>query len=245
MSTYQNNYNQRPSITTNSIALFDDAGVMLKCGFLDGNISISFGTAKEENGKRTYPNEMRDNLLLTAERVSAMYDIIQNKVLPALDSGSTYNGGVFTSNKKDNILEVQVVSEGEHHEMYLIFHRNIDENRKPSKSVIFKFSKTPIIEKYKTDTGEFNIGEIDTQFFLFVKLLEGFLLCGVNNTAAHSYRNANRYTMDKIFKYLEEVAAKLGVTVGNNNYVASGFNKSETEQTMPAMNEYDSIDSLF
>lgn len=249
MATYPNNYNQRPSITTNSIALFDEAGVMLKCGFLDGNISISFGSVKEEGGKRTYPNELRDNLLLSSERSSALFDIIQYKVLPAIESGTTYNGGVFTSNKKDNILEIQVITENNKSEIFLVFHRNIDENRKPSKSISFKFGKTPIIENYNTESGEFVLDEIDTHFFLFIKLLEGFLLCGVNNVTAHSYRNANRYTMDKIFKYLEEFAAKLGVTVANNSYNNfnnnnSGFNKSETEQTMPVMNELDSIESL-
>ncbi len=251
-----NNYNNRVNITTSSLTYFDEYGTMLKSGFLNENISIAFGNPVENNGRRSYPNEKRDNLLLTNERVGALYNIITDRLLPAIERKENYEGGVFTSLKKDNIFELRVEFEegSDNYDIYAAFHRNIDADRKPQKTVLYKFTKVPIIEKYNTENGNFELDELDAQFFMFIKLLEGFILCGANNVTSHAHRNANRYTTDKIFKYLSEIATKLGVTVTsnsfqNNNYNrggggGGGFTPKESDGEMPVIEEVETLEGL-
>jgi len=235
---------QKVNINTNSLTFFDDNGVMLKCGFLNENISISFGTAVDNNGKRSYPNDKRDNLLLTSDRVGALYCLIKDKFLPAIEKGEDYNGGVFTSMKKDQVFELRIEHQNGVAEIYALFHRNIDANRIPQKTVVFKFTKVPVIEKYNTTNGEFLLDEIDAQFYMFIKLIEGFVIAGANNVTAHSYRNANHYTTDKIFKYLGEMAAKMGISVASSPAYNNGFDKSTSNADMPAIEEIDDFGDL-
>ena len=241
---YNQDYNTK--ITTNGMTLFDENGVMLRLDFLDDALSVQIGFPDIVDGKRKYPTEKRQSLIVTNDRVSALYDIVINKVLPAIEAGKDYDGGIFTSKRKDGVFEVAVQSG----EPYLMYHKDIDADRKPKATYIFKFDKTSIIEKYNVESTEFEQCEVHAKFTLFVKLLEGFVLLS-NNITTHSYRHANKYTTDKIFLYLNEIAKKMGLTVESRSSYGTpnvGFSDDlpfgNEEPAMPPVNNVSTLDGL-
>lgn len=231
------NTNGKIQLSTNSLTFFDESGVMLRCSFLDEAISIQMCIPTIENEKRTYPKETRENLLLTKDRVSALHDLIYNKVLPAIDGKTNYNGGVFTSIKKDNIFEITT----QNGEVFATFHKDIDGNRHPKNSIVFKFGLTPVIERFNPSSGDFEINEIHAQFALFVKMLDAFTSIAVNNSVAHSIRNSNKFVTDKILSQLFEIGTKLGINTNTGSQ--SGF-LDATPTNTPPIQEMSSLEGM-
>lgn len=221
----QNGSFQPNRITTNGGVFWDDQGTMLRLSYLDDSFSIQISTPSiGENGKRSYPEKNRHNLLMTADRGAALYcEAIQNQLLPAYERGENLGKGVFLNKGKTAILEVKVIDG----EWYLLYHRDIDEDRKPKESFGFHFLKTDMIEDYKADTGEFaGQQSVDGVFFIFCKYLD----MGINELckpAGHSVRTATSYTITSIFNYLKSISQKLGVTVEPAYRRTSGFSASE------------------
>lgn len=228
----ENNQYQQNRVTTSGCTMFDENGVMLRMGFLDDGLTLLFGEPKNEGGSRSYPQEQRVSLILTTDRAAALYEqIIVKKVLPALEQGEEYNGGVFLNRRKDAILELRVQAG----DIYLTYHKGIDESRVAKEVHIFKFSKTQIIENYAPDGSTFDQNDVEGYFILFCKYLDAGIY-DINNSSAHAYRHANYYTTNKIFRYLEGLAAKLGVTVENRSYqtgasMNNGFSQSSSNES--------------
>ena len=219
----QNNTFQKNKVNTTGVTLFDENGVMLKMGYLDDSLSLLIGEPKvADNGKRTYPDELRFPFILTADRAQALFEnIIVKKVLPALEAGEDYNGGIFINRRKDAIFEVRV----QQGDIYLVYYKEIGEDRTPKSTHVFKCQKTQLIESYTPDGSSFEQSNVDSYFMIFAKYLESgiFDLC---NSSTHSFRKANYFTTQKIFDYLEGLCAKMGVTVGHRTYQqasSSGF----------------------
>jgi hypothetical protein len=167
-----------------------------------------------DNGKRTYPQETRYPFILTIDRAAALYDdIIIPKVLAAIENGTDYNGGVFLNRRNDAIFEIRV----QQGEVYFVYYKEIGEDRVPKSTHVFKCQKTAFVEKYNPDGSYFEKSESHSYLMLFCKYLDAGLY-DMNNSSTHSFRRANYYTTNKIFNYLEGLAAKLGVTVENRSY---------------------------
>lgn len=210
----QNTYQQN-KVTTSGLTLFDENGVMLRMAYLDDSFSLLIGEPKAaDNGKRTYPQETRFPFIITMDRAVALYeDIILAKVLPAIENGTDYNGGVFLNRRNDAIFEIRV----QQGEVYFVYYKEIGEDRVPKSTHVFKCQKTPFIEKYNPDGSYFEKSETHSFLMIFCKYLDAGLY-DMNNSSAHSFRRGNYYTTSKIFSYLEGLAAKLGVTVENRSY---------------------------
>jgi len=232
----QNNAYQQNKVTTTGLTLFDENGVMLKMAYLDDSLSLMIGEPKiADNGKRTYPQEMRYPFILTMDRATALYEtIVLGKVLPAIENGIDYNGGVFLNRRNDAIFEIRV----QHGDVYLVYYKEIGEDRVAKSTHVFKCQKTMCIEKYNPDGSYFEKAEAHSFFMLFCKYLESGVF-DMNNSSTHSFRRANNYTTNKIFNYLEGLAAKLGVSVENRSYHAAAanafmdMNTSNDENGMP------------
>lgn len=206
--------NTTTNTTTNSISMFDPNGTLMKIAFYDDSLSLGIWIPKLENEKRTYPKELRESTILTKDRVSALYNLIVEKLLPAYKEGGNYNGGVFTNNNKTNVVECATIAG----ELYLNYYKEIDDNRKPKYTYTFHFPKTPVIEGYSATTeNDFKMYDTDASFLLFVKILEAFMLTAVSGASAHSDRFTNRYFNDKKMDYLYALAGKLGVTVNSDS----------------------------
>lgn len=217
----QNNNFQQNKVSTSGITLFDENGIMLKLGYLDDSLSLLIGEPKiADNGKRSYPQDTRYPFIITLDRATALYEkIILEKVLPAIENGTNYNGGVFLNKRNDAIFEIRV-QDGD---VYLVYHKEIGEDRVPKSSHVFKCQKTPVIENYHTDGSHFEKSDTEAYFLLFCRYVDAGIY-DLNNSSAHSFRKANYYTTNKIFNYLEGLASKLGVTIESRSFKPSVSN---------------------
>lgn len=226
---------QPNKITTNGITLWDDNGMMLRLSYLDDSFSIQISDPfTSETGKRTYPEKNRHNMLVTADRASALYhEVIQKMILPAYEEGKDMSRGVFLNRGKTAILEVRV----QQGEFYLIYYKDIDEDRKAKENYAFHFTKTDLIEEYKFETGEFaGQQSVEGTFFVFCKYLD----MGINELckpSAHAVRCATNYTTSSIFNYLRAISQKLGVTVESTYKRNSGFNNVPDAMNSPVDDE--------
>lgn len=226
---------QPNKITTNGATLWDESGMMLRLSYLDESFSIQISTPfVSETGKKTYPEKNRHNLLLTADRAAALYhEVILNQILPAYERGENLSKGVFLNRGKTAILEVRV-QDGE---FYLIYYKDIDEDRKAKSNYAFHFAKTDLIEDYKFETGEFaGQRSADGWFYIFAKYLEMgiYELC---KPSGHAVRAATSYTVTAIFNYLKSISQKLGVVVEPAYRRNSGFNTPNAGMNAPTDEE--------
>lgn len=224
MSEYNNsnnnNYNQN-RVTTTGLTLFDENGLMLRLAYLDDSLSMIIGQPSiADNGKRKYPQEMRHPFIVTIDRATALYNVIVPKVIKALNDGEDYNGGVFLNKAKTAIFDIRV----QNGDVYLVYYKNIGEDRTPGETYAFKCQRTQIVESYNPDGSTFEQSSVEGYFAVFCKYLESGVY-DLHSGAAHGVRKANNYTTTSIFNYLRSIAAKLGVTIENSrpNTVTSGF----------------------
>ena len=231
MPEYNNNYNGATNnqfqnrVTTSGLTLFDENGVMLRLAYLDDSFSLLIGEPKlSENGKRSYPQEMRHPFIITMDRATTLYEkIILKKVLSSFEKGENYNGGVFLNKRKDAIFEIRV-QDGD---IYLVYHNEIGEDRKPKNSYVFKCQKTSTIENYNPDGSDFSQSQEEGTFMVICKYFESGIF-DIANSSAHAYRKGNHYTTTAIFNYLKGIAAKLGVTVERSTNFTSRSNDSNS-----------------
>jgi hypothetical protein len=228
------------SISTNSLSLFDENGSIMKFGFLNETLTVGVLPQITSEGKKTYPTDARVNYVITAERVASLYDnIIMEKVLAAISEGRNYNGGIFLDNKKNRVFEIRV-QDGE---VYAVYYIDIDADRRPKRTITFKFTKAPIIEKYNPESGEFELHEAHSQFFVFVKMLSGFLEC-ISGVTAHAHKFTNNYQNNKVTKMLEDLCVKMGINITSPRTTPfNNFNGSE-ETTIPVMSETTDLSNL-
>lgn len=237
----------RAKVNTSSFTLFNEENVMLKLAYLDDfSLSVVIGASDMSNGKRTYPKDKRESFIITIDRAAALYDIIFEKVLPAIRNDENYDGGVLLSKRKDSLFQIRV-QDGE---VYAVYLKNIDANRHPGATYVYKFSKIPVIENYNPETSQFESRHIHAHFTLFIKFLEAAVLMGAH-ASTHSYRYANKYITDIILNTLKSMAAKMGVTIetytpsGNQQSSNSGFELPFDNATNPPIEEVDSFDGIF
>lgn len=217
---------QQNKVTTTGMTLWDDRGMMLKLSYLDESFSIQLSDpVVMENGKKSYPENHRHNMLMTADRASALYhEVIIKQLLPAYENKETFSKGVFLNRGKTSILEV-ATDDGE---LYLRYYKDIDEDRKAKEQYVFHFLKTDLIEGYQYQNGEF-AGQQSTEgmFYIFCKYLDMGLneLC---KASGHAVRSSMNYTISAVFNHLRGISQKLGVIVEpafkRNNTGSSGFN---------------------
>lgn len=220
-----NNYQQN-RVSTTGVTLFDENSTMLKLSYLDDTFSLSIAyPSTDANGKHSYPESARNGFLITIDRGAALYDTVICKDLQkALQEGNDFCEGIFLNRAKTSVFQIRI-QDGE---IYGVYCKNINEDKIAESSFVFHFQKTDLIEGYEPDTGNFidKGGKVEGSFVVFTKYLEAGLN-GMTNGIAHGDRKANQYSNRSVFEYLRAIAARLGVTVGNNNYY------QKPQQNMP------------
>ena len=157
-------------VTTSGITLFDENGVMFRMGYLDDSLSLLMGLPSvADNGQSSYPQELRYPFIITMDRACALYnEIIVKKVLPALEAGEDYNGGIFLNKRKDAIFEIRI----QQGDIYLAYHKEIGDDRQPKNSYVFKCGKTAVVEGYNTDGSTFEQSNVEGVFMMICKYFE-------------------------------------------------------------------------
>ena len=239
-----NNQQQRFSVNTSMVSMFDDQGVQLRLGGMDNAMSIAIWLpVPKENGRNSYPVDHRFNFVLAPERVAALDFIIQDQILPAMANGQTITKGIFTNRSYTNMIQIGVEDDG----VYLYLYSGINEDRIPTNTYRFHFDDFMVVNSYNAATGEYALDKCLATFYLFTQCIHAFV-----TDSGHAARVANRYTTDKIFDYLKGVANALHVVVQSNSYSSggaqsgSGFMESVNQManSASAIQEADSLNNL-
>lgn len=216
------------NVTTGLLSFFsaDDSHMMLKINAMDNAMGISFCLPEQNaSGKTTYPNNLRKNILLTLERVSALYHKISDVIMPAYKAGQAKKSGIFINRAQDTMLEIAVDSEGVFG-LFLYEHVTTLSGLEPTKAFIF-----PMVEMYddiNPTTGGANVTLINAHFMLFATALGEFSKMYVSG---HGARATNYYTISKIFEYLETIAAHFNLSLASNN---GGYQNRQTTTAAPS-----------
>lgn len=212
---------QKPSISTNSVAFFNEERVMLKVVYFDDAMTVSIFLPQIVDGKATYPKEMRHSVLVNQANVTAWHSLIMDEILPAYERGENKDAGVFTNRHKSQMVEVMVMGG----DFYVVIHDGI-ENRIPKNTYTFKFEKTTVIKNYDVAAVSFETEDLDAEFSLFVKALEAFENLS-NGITAHEYQYRQSYFINNLMKYLYAMNDKLGLGVYRPDYssgnISGGF----------------------
>lgn len=233
--------NNKITISTNSFGMFDKNGTLMSLSYVGTGLGLSFGyPERQEDGKNKYPKEKRVHLFINEERAVALHGKIMNKVLPAIANHEAVNTGIFLNKKKDSIFEIGVTIEGL---IYARYYSGIDENRKPSATQEYWFNKLDTIDFYNPETTDFVQEQVDAQFAMFIKFLEG--ADPIYTMAdAHANRLLTRKKTETMFDYLTEIATKLGVSIDRGGYSPqSGFNTPQLEAS-PQIQEADNFEEF-
>jgi len=219
---------QKISVSTQGLTFFNEDRIILKLTYLDDAMTVTMMFPQIVDGKATYPKELRQQVLISAQNISALQQLVIDAILPAYEKGSTKDVGVFTTRAKDQMFEV--FTQGG--TMFVMIHDKI-ENRVPQNTYMFKFDKTMIVTDYDIAAVSCNTSEIDAQFTLFVKALESFVdLC--SGVTAHQYQHKQSWHLENIKKHLNALNNKLGLGIEypnkNTNY-NSGFESGNSYNT--------------
>lgn len=242
-----NQQNNQPKahvdVRTNSIAFFDSRSYMFKLSFYGDSIGASIIAPVNVGGKNTWPKENQVSILLTRERVAALYQLIQEKFLAKVAENIEYDCGVFLNKDKTNIFDIANVPDTG---IVVSIFQNIDADRIPGKIDAFEFSPMAYPEKYNPKTGDVEVKEIHANFFLFVKAIESFVF-SISGSVSHAERVYNGYSMTKALRYLSQVAAKMGIVEPQNennpswgNNQSSGFDNN----VMNSIEESSNLEAL-
>lgn len=228
MSYQNNNYdnNQQVHVSTNTVTMFS-GDMMLRINLYDQNMSFGFTTAVTESdtGKRRFPKENAVNALLTADRVTALYTIIKNRTLPALENKTPRSDSLMCNRDGSTIIGIEVTPEML---VNLTCYSGIGDDRIPKRILTFTFQDISSITNYNANTGDFTADEtpIRAQFLLFLNILEGFQLA-YSGAVNHFGRYYDRYTNRRMMSSIDAMASKMGVQTVNGpmyNNAVSGTN---------------------
>lgn len=227
-------------VRTNGLNLFGSNGNLLIVSYLDNMINIQIGLPSEDgNGKRTYPKDNRIPFMLKKESVQDLSYLIMNDVIPAYVRGDEkISYGVFLTNKKDSILMVEC----ENDEFKLIYYWNINSERIPEGSVEFKFQKSTTIKQYNPNTGDFELEDVQAQFYCFAHMIVNFESIISANAISHGAKIGNAWTADQEMTHLKAIANKLGVSPLGTSYRENNENPFDMNKTnMSENNNYAAI----
>ena len=222
VNTPTNNTNQKNSISTSLMQLFDDNGVQFRMSGLDNGISFAFWLPLVDpmTGRRTYPKEQRFQCVVSSDRVKSLDKMVQDLLLPAAEQGNNKSIAVFTNKQRSNIFEVRF----ENGDYYVRLYQNVDAmSLKPNNVYEFKFRKTQVGTDYNPATGEINMVLDEGEFYIFLAVIHNYVELAASKMPGHAERLANEYTTGSIFNHLKAIATKLGVTVSNQYQYAPSY----------------------
>ena len=243
----QNGNNQQFSVTSSLVSMFDENSNQLRISGMDSGLQIAIWIPETNSeGRMNYPREKRYSVILSQEAAAAFNDVANKKMLAAYENGQNFKKGVATNRTATNFIEL-IINDGS---VYLRLCKDLDQNKMPKSTNIFKFSKTNLITDYNPQTGEFDIEPADIQLALFCNTLSAYT--GIAMAAGHGSHVAMNYSIGRMYQYLQAIASKLGAAVntssygGNNNQsnTTGGSNYPQNSSYNGPVNETSDINAL-
>lgn len=215
-------------VKTNGLNLFGSNGNLLLTSYLDDMINIQIGfPSEDENGKKTYPRDSRILIMLKKEVVQDLSYLILNDIIPAYLRGEEFSYGVFLTNKKDSILMI----EGKDDTFKLLYFWNINERRIPEGSCEFTFQKSTTIKEYNPSTGDFELEDIQSQFYCFAHMITNFEAIISTKAVSHGTKMGNAWTADQEMQHLKSIANKLGASPSGMSYKENNGNPFDNNKS--------------
>lgn len=230
-----NNRDRQFSVTTSMISMFDENSNQLRLSGLESGLTVSIWLPQvSPEGKMSYPREMRIDTIMQVDSVASLNWLIRNRVVPDWQAGKDFKYGVPCNRSMTNVIDII----GESGEIYLRISRDIDENRIAKNVYQFKFVNTPVLINFDPNSGNFEIDKVPAQFTMFTEVIAAYN--AVTACAQHGARVGMKFNMSSMFKYLQAVSAKLGVTVENSYRSNPGFTNTNNNSygSNPQTNGY-------
>lgn len=208
---------------TESIVLFSDVSVMLKCAFVNDSLSITIcpPSVDPSTGKTKYQKDNYVSTLLKPERITAFCEAL-DKHLEYVQRGEFHNCGVWTN--KDHSTMLGIVSDQDGDGIVLYTGITQASGGLPTKVVRYDFHEEPyLMENYNPMTGEGNAITVKAQLYLFLKLMNAaadVAFCG----SAHEIRNGARYELNKIESDMKAIMERIGA-VSQDNRSSQGYSR--------------------
>lgn len=247
-----NRQNQRSSVTTSMLSLWDanQSGLKLNVAALDSGLSLAFWVPHVgSDGKRTYPREQRFSTILTLRNTMAIETMIKDNILTAYENGKDSHCSIFTNSSRSTLLEI-ACSEGE---FFATLYLNVDPASGISQSSVkFKFESTAYNTAYDQTTGVFSTTQVQADFFIFLKTIEGFNKLCAGTVAGHGSRMASSFDTTRLMSYIQSIAnavhAQLPAPSYNTSSTANYGNHTasmpSTPNQAPPMTEVDDLSDL-
>lgn len=204
--TFRGNSNQRATVTTSMLSLWDanQNGLKFNVSALDSSLSIAIWIPHVgADGKKSYPKEQRYPAVITQKNCIALEDMIVNHLLVDYENSRNGRYGIFTNAARTTMLEFEV-REGE---FYATLYIGVDATTKVAQSTIkFKFESAFYHENYDPSTGSFNAIPVQADFYLFLKTLQGFNRMCAGFTAGHGNRHVSGPDFSRLMNYVQAIA---------------------------------------
>ena len=225
MANY-NNQNQgstyfKPS--TDAVTLYS-SDTMLRITYYDTTMSLEFRKATTDaEGKRRFPKPEKGkevNIVLSAERVSALSDAIHKNFIPMLErvtekwkssgEGETHNIAVMGNQQGTKLLVISTGSPSDKgYEPEITLYTDIGEDRIPGNTITFKTSCVPVLIDYNDKTGDFAVMNTLPQFYIILNVFHAFIE-GMSKAYAHFNKGREMASMNDV---IERIAMSLNVPV--------------------------------
>lgn len=201
------------SVTTNMISMFDENSNQLRIAGYDTGLQIAIWVPTiTPEGKLTFPQEGRHSVILSQTAVAALDYLIKNELTDKIASGTEYKKGVPTGRSASSFVDLIYTpgldTDGS---VYLRISRDVDANKAAKEVYLYKFMKDPVTVGYNPQTGEFETEMIDAQFALFCDTISAYT--AITMPAGHGAHVSEHFELSRMYRYLQGIATKLGVTI--------------------------------
>lgn len=263
MFNNQQNNNRDLNINTRGIQFMNKNGFdpsTLVIGFWNEMLSIKIHPAldkEKQTESKVFDYEKVVHTALTAEKISTLKTLIENKIFPAISKGEDKKVGVPVGGDSLVVVGTGKDMTGEIRP-YIAIHKSLNEETHiPEMSIFYEFNQGMSIEDFDVKTGAFNVNRDNCgEFILFYEVLKSVLLT-LSNSTVHSIRYADRFYRNRVINDLTEIATKLGVNKpqrssgGYRRDIFNGGGPSNNSSNgndladMESLNDLNDIDGYF
>ena len=248
---YGNNQNGQQgsfSVSSSLISMFDENSNQLRVAGYDSGLQLAIWIPERNDGHVTYPKEKRFSVILSQEAAAVLDHVVNRELIAAIEQNQTFRKGIVTNRSATNIVDLIRDEQGD---VYLQIHKELDMNKVPKYTFVYKFDKSNIIQNYDPSTGEFEVKQADVQLAMFCNTISAYN--GIAMAAGHGSRVAMNYSIGRMYQYLQAIAQKLGAAVNTSSYSGGtsyqpqnrgdGYNNAQQGYTGP-VNESNDLNAL-
>lgn len=196
------------AVSTNMVSMFDENSNQLRIAGYDTGLQVAIWVPSiSPEGRMTFPQEGRHSVVLSQTAVAALDYIIKNQLMDRVVSGQEFKKGVPTGRNATSFVDL-IHKDGA---IYIRISKDADANKVAKEVYLYKFMQDPVTVGYNPQTGEFETEMIDAQFALFCNTISAY--AAFSMPAGHGAHVGEHFELNRMFRYLQGIATKLGVTI--------------------------------